>query len=80
MSEPFPGWVDNLNGPAGLMVAVGKGIVRSVAGNTSAEADFIPVDVVAKGIIIAAWHTALKGYVIHSIRCGLRVFLVCLYV
>lgn len=24
--EPIPGWVDNFNGPVGLLIAVGKGI------------------------------------------------------
>lgn len=24
--EPMPGWVDNLNGPTGLLVGAGKGI------------------------------------------------------
>ncbi|GBP52562.1 Putative fatty acyl-CoA reductase CG5065 [Eumeta japonica] len=26
--EPIPGWVDNLNGPIGLMVGAGKGVIR----------------------------------------------------
>lgn len=25
LSEPMPGWIDNFNGPVGLLVASGKG-------------------------------------------------------
>ncbi|XP_026684875.1 putative fatty acyl-CoA reductase CG5065 [Diaphorina citri] len=28
--EPVPGWVDSLNGPVGVLVASGKGVVRSM--------------------------------------------------
>uniref|UniRef100_T1GXP4 Fatty acyl-CoA reductase C-terminal domain-containing protein n=1 Tax=Megaselia scalaris TaxID=36166 RepID=T1GXP4_MEGSC len=28
--EPVPGWVDNLNGPTGLMVGAAKGVIRSI--------------------------------------------------
>jgi len=28
-TEPFPGWIDDFNGPAGLLVGGGKGLVRT---------------------------------------------------
>uniref|UniRef100_A0A1I8FAQ0 Fatty acyl-CoA reductase n=1 Tax=Macrostomum lignano TaxID=282301 RepID=A0A1I8FAQ0_9PLAT len=30
--DPFPGWVDNFNGPTGLFAAVGKGMMRIMHG------------------------------------------------
>lgn len=30
MKEPFPGWIDNFNGPVGLLVGCGLGLIRTV--------------------------------------------------
>ncbi|GMT06565.1 hypothetical protein PENTCL1PPCAC_28739, partial [Pristionchus entomophagus] len=49
--EQLPGWLDNVNGPAGLFIAVGKGVLTSMPGDLSAVADLIPVDVVANMMI-----------------------------
>jgi len=56
-NEPMPGWIDNVNGPTGLILAVGKGILRTMYNNSSAIADIIPVDMVINLIIAAAWYT-----------------------
>ncbi|XP_076312926.1 putative fatty acyl-CoA reductase CG5065 isoform X1 [Tachypleus tridentatus] len=56
--EPFPGWVDNFNGPTGLIVATGKGVLRSMLCRPGGTADIIPVDVVIKLIVCVAWYTA----------------------
>jgi len=29
--EPFPGWIDNLNGPSGLYIAVSSVIVTAIS-------------------------------------------------
>lgn len=58
--EPIPGWVDNLNGPTGLVLAVGKGVMRTMLYEGSAVADLIPVDVVINLMITAAWYTGTK--------------------
>ena len=58
LNEPNPGWVDNWNGPTGLVSAVGKGIFRTMMGNTQITADVVPVDVVINLMIAAAWRTA----------------------
>ena len=29
MQEPVPGWVDNLNGPTGLFLIAGTGVMRT---------------------------------------------------
>lgn len=56
--EPFPGWIDNLNGPAGIIVAGGKGVLRTMLTHGEVAADIIPVDVVINLMISVAWYTA----------------------
>ncbi|KAK5638440.1 hypothetical protein RI129_012735 [Pyrocoelia pectoralis] len=53
--EPMPGWVDSLNGPTGILVGAGKGIIRSMHCDSTFEADLVPVDVCANSIILSAW-------------------------
>ncbi|KRK00614.1 uncharacterized protein Dyak_GE11401, isoform C [Drosophila yakuba] len=50
--EPLPGWVDNLNGPTGLMIGCGKGVIRSVLVNQQNKAEVIPVDYAINGLIV----------------------------
>ncbi|XP_035466046.2 fatty acyl-CoA reductase 1 isoform X1 [Scophthalmus maximus] len=57
--EPFPGWIDNFNGPSGVFIAAGKGILRTMRANNDAVADLIPVDVVINLTLAAGWHTAV---------------------
>jgi alcohol-forming fatty acyl-CoA reductase len=53
--EPHPGWVDNFNGPTGLLAAMGKGLLRSMLGHRNNVADIIPVDTVANLILAVGW-------------------------
>ncbi|KAJ8299133.1 hypothetical protein KUTeg_023193 [Tegillarca granosa] len=57
--EPLPGWIDNYNGPSGLYIASGKGILRSMKVDHSAVADIIPVDIPVNAMIAVAWHTVV---------------------
>ena len=43
-NEPFPGWIDNFNGPLGFMIAGGKGFMHTVFAKPNARADYVPVD------------------------------------
>ncbi|XP_066589751.1 putative fatty acyl-CoA reductase CG5065 [Prorops nasuta] len=52
--EPLPGWVDNLNGPVGLIVAAGKGVLRSMHCNGDYHAEVIPVDLAINAVIAFA--------------------------
>lgn len=52
--EPFPGWIDNFNGPTALFAAIGKGILRTMIGNSNSIADIIPVDFPVNMMIVAA--------------------------
>lgn len=50
--EPVPGWVDNLNGPTGLMVGAGKGVIRSMLIDTRHKSEVIPVDYAINGLCV----------------------------
>lgn len=72
--EPLRGWVDNLNGPTGLIVAHGKGILRTMLHNPSSVADLIPVDSVINLMITVAWYTATRSSnstIIYNCTSGL---------
>ncbi|XP_055629587.1 putative fatty acyl-CoA reductase CG5065 [Toxorhynchites rutilus septentrionalis] len=55
MKDPIPGWMDNFNGPVGLLVGCGIGICRTMYCDPNNVADFTPVDVCIKAMIVAAW-------------------------
>ncbi|CAO1398848.1 unnamed protein product [Diamesa tonsa] len=52
--EPFPGWVDSLNGPVGIMLAAAKGVLRSMLMDTSAKMEAVPVDSAINCMILVA--------------------------
>lgn len=51
----MPGWVDNLNGPTGILVGAGKGVIRTMHCNAELQADVVPVDVAINSLIILAY-------------------------
>jgi fatty acyl-CoA reductase len=53
--EPLPGFIDNFNGPVGLMVAVARGFLLTFFGNENAKLDYIPVDICTQFMLVAAW-------------------------
>lgn len=53
--EPIPGWVDNLNGPVGIIIAAGKGLLRSMMVKEEYTAEVVPVDVAINTIILITW-------------------------
>ncbi|XP_023936984.2 fatty acyl-CoA reductase 1-like [Bicyclus anynana] len=60
--EPMPGWIENFNGPVGILVASGKGILRTLYCNPVVTADYIPVDVAIRGFIAASWIRGTKKF------------------
>ncbi|MBN3306003.1 FACR2 reductase, partial [Amia calva] len=71
--EPFPGWIDNFNGPSGVFIAVRKGILRTMRANNDAVADLIPVDVVINLTLAAGWYTAVhrpKSALVYNCTTG----------
>ncbi|KAE8746117.1 hypothetical protein FOCC_FOCC007243 [Frankliniella occidentalis] len=57
--EPVPGWVDNLNGPVGVMAAAGKGVIRSMYCRGDYIAEVIPLDFAVNATLVAAQRVAL---------------------
>nr|XP_026483536.1 fatty acyl-CoA reductase 1-like [Vanessa tameamea] len=60
--EPMAGWVENLNGPVGILIASGKGILRSLYTDPDIVSDYIPVDVAIKAFIAGAWARGVKKF------------------
>lgn len=54
LREPCVGWIDSLNGPAGLMIGAAKGVIRSMLVDGDVETEAVPVDVAVNGIILIA--------------------------
>lgn len=63
LNDPVKGWLDNLNGPFGLLMASGKGIIRITIADKSIKPDYMAVDISIKSMIVAAWHRAKLGCV-----------------
>jgi fatty acyl-CoA reductase len=57
--EPLPGWVDSLNGPPGIFLAAGKGVLRSMLIDPEGQIEGIPVDACINGIITLTKHLAI---------------------
>lgn len=53
--EPVHGWVDSLNGPMGLLVGAGKGVIRSMHVKGENRAQVVPVDVAINALITIGW-------------------------
>lgn len=64
--EPVTGWIDNFNGPIGLLVGGAKGILRVVYIDPFTTADFMAVDVAIKCMLITAWQRGINTYVTKS--------------
>ncbi|XP_065357951.1 putative fatty acyl-CoA reductase CG5065 [Calliphora vicina] len=60
IKEPVAGWVDNMNGPLAGMVALGVGILPIVCTSPTITMDCIPVDMVTKLTIVAAYKRGLQ--------------------
>lgn len=69
VSEPLPGWVDNVNGPVGPWVAIGKGTLSCVFGDADAVADLVPVDVCINLMVAAAWGCAASAAELTVYNC-----------
>ena len=70
MNEPLVGWVDNWNGPTGIVSAVGKGLFHTIMCKSDSIADLIPVDIVINLMVAAAWRTAsTKPYGMTIYNC-----------
>ncbi|XP_009178728.3 fatty acyl-CoA reductase 2 [Papio anubis] len=71
--EPFPGWVDNINGPNGLIIAAGKGFLLAIKTTPMAVADLIPVDTAINLPLAVGWYAAVhrpKSMLVYHCTSG----------
>ena len=54
--EPIPGWTDNINGPVGLLIGAGKGVIRTMYCQETGYADYLPVDIAVNAIFACSWN------------------------
>ncbi|XP_054280697.1 fatty acyl-CoA reductase wat-like isoform X2 [Macrosteles quadrilineatus] len=73
-NEPFPGWIDNLYGPTGVVVATVTGIMRTLHADPDKVADMVPADMVVNGLIATAWKTHLRSNTIESAEEAPQIF------
>lgn len=59
--EPVAGWLDNLNGPAGITLGSLMGTIRCMHCDKNLRVDLVPVDMAANAMLAAAWASASKG-------------------
>lgn len=60
--EPIVGWIDNINGPVGILIACGKGIMHITWAHKDTNPDFMAVDVSIKAMIVAAYYRGINEY------------------
>uniref|UniRef100_A0A182M4D7 Fatty acyl-CoA reductase n=1 Tax=Anopheles culicifacies TaxID=139723 RepID=A0A182M4D7_9DIPT len=63
--EPSPGWVNNFNGPAGMVVPVIRGQVYWCYGADDATVHMVPVDYCVNALLAAGWENSERRYTIH---------------
>jgi fatty acyl-CoA reductase len=54
--EPFPGWIDQLQGLSGLLLAGAKGVLRTLVILPGLKINIVPVDLVSNTIVTSAWY------------------------
>lgn len=59
--EPVKGWTDNINGPTGLLIGAGKGVIRTMYCNPHGYADYLPVDIAVNGVILSCFDYLTQG-------------------
>ncbi|XP_058799063.1 putative fatty acyl-CoA reductase CG8306 [Phymastichus coffea] len=73
--EPLPGWTISKNGPQGFLMGASKGIVRRLPVAKDLVYDYIPIDIVVNGLLVAAYaierdrSKSLKIYHLTSSTC-----------
>lgn len=51
----FPGWIEGLNGPTGIMIGAGRGVIRSMHCNPKYRSEAMPVDITINACIASAF-------------------------
>lgn len=53
--EPLQGWIDNFNGPCGLLASSGCGIFRTLLTDSKSYINYVPVDTCVRAMIVSSW-------------------------
>lgn len=56
-SEPEPGWLENMNGPSGIITGVVVGFLRVISIDSDKITDIIPADYTVNALISVMWDT-----------------------
>jgi len=48
-----------MNGPTGVLIGAGKGVIRSMICNGELKSEVIPVDIAINGLILLPYHNSL---------------------
>ncbi|XP_001948211.2 fatty acyl-CoA reductase wat [Acyrthosiphon pisum] len=59
-SEPEPGWLENMNGPTGILTGVMVGFLRTINLAIDKVTDIIPADYTANALISVMWDTVKR--------------------
>ncbi|GAB0087093.1 hypothetical protein DMENIID0001_013660 [Sergentomyia squamirostris] len=73
VKEPFLGWVDNFNGPTGLLVAEGTGLIRIACTSPIVRCNYQPLDVVTRSLLVAIWkqgHSPSSDALVYNCACS----------
>jgi fatty acyl-CoA reductase len=58
VSDPFPGWTDQLSAAGGVTILGGLGFISYLHGSGLNTVDLVPVDIVTNGLLVATCHGA----------------------
>ncbi|XP_020299301.1 putative fatty acyl-CoA reductase CG8306, partial [Pseudomyrmex gracilis] len=79
IKDPIPGWSDNFNGPIGLNIGGGIGILRVAYADSSLNCDFIPIDLVIRAMLIVSWKRGIQSisedntvHIYNSSLCNIK--------
>jgi alcohol-forming fatty acyl-CoA reductase len=74
ISDPFPGWTDQLSAAGGVTILGGMGFIPYLYGTGLNTVDLIPVDIVTNGLLVATCHGARPDTEkLHIYNCGTSV-------
>jgi len=68
MSEPYPGWVENINGPPGLVIPLIIGFWRVLLVDKTKKCDIIPADYIVNAMISVMWDTVNRHQDTNQIK------------
>lgn len=60
MKEPVPGWLDNFNGPFGMLTATAIGITRYTYADKHVRLSLLSIDAVTRMTVVSAYKKGLE--------------------